>query len=239
LLSKYKVITTHSADRCLPRGTAAGFNRGYIRVLALDETYAGKFWGWEFDTLAEAQHFADFLRSPLPNWIASLQKEDSKVTPALSHIPLPDMRQPWSEQRLQQEFGLSDTEISFLQQRVDGVQQHISDAPAPTDSSSMAALRTFVLQDSSSAFMLGSWDWAAAKPQGSPKAGRGRKSASVEAVVVSVVGVLLLAGLSTAQQWKGAECATARQAEVLAGSASARALTPHLGCLLTMQLQPD
>lgn len=144
---------------------------GYIRVLTKEETYAGGFWGWDFDALQEALHFAKYLQSPLPNWIASLHKGDSKVGPALSHIPMPDMQQSWTEQRLQQEFGFSDNEVTFLKSRVEHKQQHVSDVPS--DNQSMAALSAFTLTFDSSAFMAGNWDWAGGS-QAAVGASRGR-----------------------------------------------------------------
>jgi hypothetical protein len=156
-LQHYKVVTTVSADRCLPRATAAGFNLRYIRVIDTSATFAGDgLVGWEFSSLQEAENFATYLRCPLPNFLVSLQKDDSKVKDSiLGCIPMPDMSQPWTNQRLQQQFGFTEAEVQHMQHRVSGVQHHVTDAAGSAEASS-GSLQSFTTQHGS-AFKVGQW----------------------------------------------------------------------------------
>lgn len=106
-MQKCKVITTMNAMRGPARGTAAGFNLNYMVVLEPQETFAGQLVGWEFDSRVHADNFKAYLQSELPNFIASLQKEDNHIDGCLKFIPMPDVSQPWSDAQLQLQFGFT------------------------------------------------------------------------------------------------------------------------------------
>eukprot|EP00775_Hariotina_reticulata_P006042 gene6042-6280_t len=75
LPTQYTVVTTRSADRCVPWGTAAGLNTGqmpnqrtgYLEILNHGELFAGKLVGWQFNSMEEASNFKAYLQSPLVN----------------------------------------------------------------------------------------------------------------------------------------------------------------------------
>lgn len=71
-LSKFKVITTNNAKRGPMRGTAAGFNLNYIRILSQEETYAGEYLlpagkdrrdVWEFEPAQQPEMRTVFLQN--------------------------------------------------------------------------------------------------------------------------------------------------------------------------------
>ena len=121
-----------------------------------------------------------YLQSPLPNFIASLQKDDSlRITDrVLSFIPMPDMSQAWTEQQLMQEFGFTEAEMGHLQHRVAGIQQSVTDVDSTGGNSNSSSLLESFVQQQGSAFMMGQWNWLepAAAPAAAARGESGRRS---------------------------------------------------------------
>jgi hypothetical protein len=112
--------------------------------------------GWEFSSLQEAENFASYLHCPLPNFLLSLQKDGVEVKDdSLGCIPMPDMSLPWTDERLQQQFGFTEAELRHIHYRVSGVQNHVTDAASSADVDT-GSLRSFTTQQGS-AFKVGEW----------------------------------------------------------------------------------
>lgn len=75
-----------------------------------------------FDTEREAQNLISYIRTKLFRFLVSLKKvtqHTSKKEYAL--VPLQDFSQQWSDELLYKKYGLSDSEIAYIESRIKGM----------------------------------------------------------------------------------------------------------------------